>query len=247
MSSTVDRTDRGRVSRLVARILFVLGGAIVATAVGWLISSATASADTLPDLTVPGTHAAPVASTVTGVLTAVDVPTIPPPPAVTGALSGAVTQLGTRVAAGRTMPVTPLAATPAKPTQVPPPAPGTAGQSGPEIGQAAARPMTTVTTVAPIPPGPATVVRSVPRAVGALAPPVAPLPVPGAPGTPWSPVTVPAAPGGTVGSAPGGAGIGVADAAGRLPVPGIGVVRVAPVTVPQGNGIAGKQPGSTPD
>lgn len=240
------RTDRGRVSRLVARILFVLGGAIVATAVGWLISSATASADTLPDLTVPGTHAAPVASTVTGVLTAVDVPTIPPPPAVTGALSGAVTQLGAPVtAAGRDIPVTPLAATPAKPTQVPPPAPGTAGQSGPAIGQAAARPMTTVTTVAPIPPGPATVVRSVPRAVGAvgvLAPPVVPMPA-----APWSPGTVPAAPGGTVGGAPGGTGIGVADAAGRLPVPGVGVVRVAPTNVPQGNGTAGKQPGSTPD
>jgi len=75
VSSTVGRarTDRGRVSRLVTRTLLVLGGTVAATAIGWLISSATASADTLPGLAVPGTHA-PV-TTVTGVLDGVGVPT----------------------------------------------------------------------------------------------------------------------------------------------------------------------------
>ncbi|HEY0805499.1 MAG TPA: hypothetical protein VGD84_10550, partial [Pseudonocardiaceae bacterium] len=158
-------------SRLVTRTLFVLGGTVAATAVGWLISSASASADTLPDLTVPGTHADQattphaVIDSVSGVLGAVgmpaaQVPALPPPPAVAGALSGAVTRLGDHVPLGRDILVTP-------PATMPAPLPPT-GQSGPPIGQAAASPMPTVTTVALIPPGPATVVRSVTHHVPVL-------------------------------------------------------------------------------
>lgn len=257
VSSTVGRarTDRGRVSRLVTRTLLVLGGTVAATVVGWLISSATASADTLPDLAVPGTHAgpAPVSATVTGMLDAVGVPAIPPPPTVAGALRGAVTQIGDQVPVGRDLSVTPLAAWSATPPHPSPgPVPAAASQSGPAIGSATARPITAETTVAPIPPGPATVVRPVthagpvPLAVPAsLAPPAPGSPVAPAP---WSPVTVPAAPvGGSVGNAPGGAGLGLAEASGVLPVPGLDVVRVLPVTARPGQVTAGKQPGITPD
>ncbi|HEX9335407.1 MAG TPA: hypothetical protein VF892_05965 [Pseudonocardiaceae bacterium] len=246
------RTDRGRVSRLVTRTLFVLGGTVAATAVGWAISSASAAADTLPTIAVPGTHAdpAPVSGTVTGVLGAVDVPTLPQPPAATGALSSAVTRLGSHV--GGDLPVSPLAA--ARPLlpllpqpKAPYQAPIAAGQSGPAIGPAAARPIPAVTTVAPTTSGPATVVRWAHRQ--AVVPPVAPLSTPTVPGpaAPWSPVTVPSAPGGSVGGAPGGTGLGLADASGVLPVPGLDVVRVVPVTVPPGRVTAGRQPGSTPD
>ena len=48
--SAVDtaRTDRSPVLRLLFRAAVVLGGAVTATAIGWLISSATAAADTPP-------------------------------------------------------------------------------------------------------------------------------------------------------------------------------------------------------
>jgi len=254
VSSTVGRarTDRGRVSRLVTRTLLVLGGTVAATAVGWLISSATASADTLPDLAVPGTHAdpAPVSTTVTGMLDAVRVPAISPPPAVAGALRGAVTQLGNHVPVGRDIPVTPLAAWSVPSPQAPRTVPAAASQSGPAIGSAA-RPITAETTVAPIPPGPATVVQRYgvthadpgPSAVPAFLT----LPAPGSPPAPWSPMTVPAAPAGSVGNAPGGAGLGLADASGVLPVPGLDVMRALPVTARPGQATAGKQPGISPD
>lgn len=250
--------DRGRVSRLVTRALVVLGGTVAATAVGWLISSATASADTLPDLSVPGSHADPAPGTagITDMLDVVGVPAavpvIPPPPAVAGAagaVSGAVTRLRSRVPVGRELPVTPLAALSVPPPQVPPPAPAAASQSGPTIGPAAARPITAATAVAPIPPGPATAVRPVAHASGAPAPAMPVLvttPAPVAP-APWSPVTLPVAPAGSVGSATGGAGPGLADGSGVLPVPGLDAVRVLPVTAPPGRITAGKQPGITPD
>lgn len=44
---------KGRLAKLASRALIVLGGAVTVTAAGWLISSATASADTLPPSSVP--------------------------------------------------------------------------------------------------------------------------------------------------------------------------------------------------
>jgi hypothetical protein len=259
----VDRTTTGtgRMTRLLTRVLFVLGGTVAATALGWLISSATASAATLPDLTVPGTHAGPVAP-VTGVLDKITlpaapavtvpnlpgpasaVPKLPAPPAaemsrVAGALRTAVSQLGSRVPA---VPVTPLAARP--PTS--PSAP--VGRSGSVSAPAPARPQNTATTVAPIASSSATVVRSLSRQAGGQVLPAAPQPVPTMPNpAPWSPVTVPATPGGSVGGAIGAGGLGLVDTSGTFPVPGLDVVRVVPVTVPLGRVTTGKQPGITPD
>jgi len=236
--------------RLLTRVLFVLGASVAATALGWLISSATASAATLPDLNVPGTHAAPAAP-VTGLLDGITLPTgpasampkLPPPPSavgVTGELRTAVSQLGSRVPVARAVPVAPLTAQP--PTS--PSAP--AGQSGPVSGPAPARSLPTVTTVAPVPAAPA-VVRSLVRQAAALVPPV-PQQIPTMPNpVPWSPVTVPAAPGGSVGGATGAGGLGLVDTSGTFPVPGLDIVRVIPVTVPLGRVTAGKQPGITPD
>jgi hypothetical protein len=249
VSSTVDRTrtGTGRSTRLLIRVLFVLGGTVAATALGWLISSATASAATLPDLNVPGTHSAPV----TGLLDEITLPAgpasttmpkLPPSPTaagVAGELRTAVSQLGSRV---RAVPVAPLTAQP--PTS--PSAP--AGRSGPVSGPAPARSLPTVTTVAPVLTGPATVVRSLSRQAAALVPPAAPQPIPMMPNpAPWSPVTVPAAPGGSVGGATGAGGLGLVDTSGTFPVAGLDIVRVIPVTVPLGRVTAGKQPGITPD
>ncbi len=63
----------GRVRRSLVRVLLVLGGALVATGVGWLLSSASASADVLP--TVP----LPPLSSVTDVIST-PAPTLPTPP-----------------------------------------------------------------------------------------------------------------------------------------------------------------------
>jgi hypothetical protein len=236
--------------RLLTRVLFVLGGTVAATALGWLISSTTASAATLPDLNAPGTHAAPAAP-VTGLLDEITLPAapastmpkLPPPPSaagVAGELRTAVSQLGRHVPV-RAVPVAPLTVQP--PTS--PSAP--AGQSGPVSGPASARSLPTVTTVVPVPAGPATVVRSLSHLAAALVPP-APQPIPTMPNpAPWSPVTVPAAPGGSVGGATGMAGLGLVDTSGTFPVPGLDIVRVIPVTVPLGRVTAGKQPGITPD
>jgi hypothetical protein len=242
------RTGTGRMARLLTRVLFVLGAAVAATALGWLISSATASAATLPDLNVPGTHAAPV----TGLLDEITLPAapastmpkLPPPPSaagVAGELRTAVSQLGSRVPVARAVPVAPLTVQPSTSPSAP------VDQSGPVSGPAAAGSLPTVATVVPVPAGPATVVRSLSRPAAALVPP-APQPIPTMPNpAPWSPVTVPAAPGGSVGGATGTGGLGLVDTSGTFPVPGLDVVRVIPVTVPLGRVTAGKQPGITPD
>jgi hypothetical protein len=47
------RTRTGRIPRLLSRALIVLGGAIAGTAVAWLISTATASADPAPPDALP--------------------------------------------------------------------------------------------------------------------------------------------------------------------------------------------------
>ncbi|HYS36256.1 MAG TPA: hypothetical protein VEO01_11550 [Pseudonocardiaceae bacterium] len=244
------RTGTGRMARLLTRVLFVLGGTVAVTALGWLISSTTASAATLPDLNVPGTHANP-AGGVTGVLTSLTLPAAPTPtvpklpasPAGTASMSGVAGELRTavgRLSVDRAVPVAPLIAQPPTSTSAP------AGQSGSVSGPAPARPLPTVTTLAPAPAGPATVVESLsPQVTGPVLPaaphPATPNPVP------WSPITVPAAPGGSVGGATGAGGLGLVDTSGTFPVPGLDVVRVIPVTVPLGRVTTGKQPGITPD
>jgi hypothetical protein len=55
--------------RLLSRAVLVLGGATAATAAAWLISSATASADTLPPVVSPGTAAVMAAPAGSPVLT----------------------------------------------------------------------------------------------------------------------------------------------------------------------------------
>ncbi len=244
------RTGTGRVARLLTRVLIVLGGTVAATALGWLISSATASAATLPDLNLPGTHAgpaAPIVGAVSGVLTlpagpASTMPQLSPPAgtaSIAGELRTAVRQLGSRVPA---VPGTPLTAQPPTSSSAP------AGRSGFVSGAAPARPLSTETTVAPVPAGSAAVVRSLSDQVSGLILTAAPQPGPSVPNpAPWSPVTVPATPGGNVGGATGAGGLGLVDTSGAFPVPGLDIVRVIPVPVPLGRVTAGKQPGITPD
>jgi hypothetical protein len=241
-------------ARLLTRVLFVIGGTVAATALGWLISSATASAATVPGLNIPGTHANPTGA-VTGVLTSLTlpaapaptvpaVPKLPAPPAGTASMSGVAGALRTavgRLSVDRAAPVAPLIAQPPTSTSAP------AGQSGPASGPAPTRPLPTVATVAPAPAGSAAVVESLSRQVTGPVLPAAPHPTAPNP-VPWSPVTVPAAPsGGTVGGTTGAGGLGLVDTSGTFPVPGLDVVRVIPVTVPLGRVTTGKQPGITPD
>ncbi|HKN96341.1 MAG TPA: hypothetical protein VJX10_04435, partial [Pseudonocardiaceae bacterium] len=106
------RTDRD-VSRLLCRVLVVVGGAVVATVAAWLISSPSASADTLPDPVAAVGHAL---ATV-GVPQTVATPPVPVPlrhapvqvaakvGGVTSALSGAVSQLGHHVPPAVAVPV----------------------------------------------------------------------------------------------------------------------------------------------
>jgi hypothetical protein len=249
----VDRTGTGRMARLLTRVLFVIGGTVAATALGWLISSATASAATFPGLNVPGTHANPTGA-VTGVLTSLTlpatpaptvptVPKLPPPPAGTPSMSGVAGALRTavgRLSIDRAAPVAPLIAQPPTSTSAP------AGQSGPASGPAPSRPLPTMASGAPAPAGPARVVESLSRQVTGSVLPAAPHPTTPNP-VPWSPVTVPATPGGSVGGATGTGGLGLVDTSGTFPVPGLDVVRVIPVTVPLGRVTTGKQPGITPD
>jgi hypothetical protein len=64
--------EAGRVRRLLARTLLVLGGAVTATVVGWLLCSGSASADVLPGVPVvpvqPTTIAGVAVPSVTGVV-----------------------------------------------------------------------------------------------------------------------------------------------------------------------------------
>jgi hypothetical protein len=240
--------------RLLWRALFVLGGAVLATVAAWLISSASASADTLP--VPPATVVDTVANAASDALTSVTAPAkaaVPPPAAlpsqaaggvgrVTGALRTAVSQLGDHVPT-KSVVVPALAAQPSTPTAVSTQAGRTQHRSLPR--QAAA------TGMAPASTGAVPVQRSKGRSRAGAAPvavpavPVLPvLPVP----TPWSPVTVPTAPSGSGGAgAPGGAGIGLVDQTGAYPVPGLDLVQVVPVTSPLGRVTSGRQPGITPD
>ena len=86
--SAVDQSGwvrAGRVRRLLVRVLLVVGGALVVTGIGWLVSSASASADVLP--VTPSA----VVSSVTDAITA---PTLPTPTLPTPALPSAPADLG---------------------------------------------------------------------------------------------------------------------------------------------------------
>ena len=78
--SVVDRSGwvrAGRVRRLLVRVLLVLGGAVFATGIGWLLSTASASADVLPTVPVP-----PLSS----VTDAISAPAVPAAPALPSTL-----------------------------------------------------------------------------------------------------------------------------------------------------------------
>ncbi|HEX4703429.1 MAG TPA: hypothetical protein VH352_14980 [Pseudonocardiaceae bacterium] len=108
--SVVDQrvwAEAGRVRRLLARVLLVLGGTVAVTAIGWLLSTASAGADELP--TVPVGPSAVLSAVVPVVSAAVTTPTLPTvptpalptPPAdlgqVTQQVHTAVAGVGTRV------------------------------------------------------------------------------------------------------------------------------------------------------
>ncbi|HEX3786253.1 MAG TPA: hypothetical protein VHW44_00200 [Pseudonocardiaceae bacterium] len=105
--------------RFATRALVVLGGAVAATAAAWLISSATASADTLPG-GIPVSGADPVAA-----LTS----TAPADPAASTDPTG-LTQPVTATATALHTAVTTLAAPPQPPTLPPPPPPPASVSTG---------------------------------------------------------------------------------------------------------------------
>jgi hypothetical protein len=250
--STVDtaRAGQGRLPRLLCRALLVLGGALGASVIGWLITSATASADTLP---VP-----PVASVVDMVTQAgapakpAGLPATTAPLAlpaagmagVTGALGGAVRQLGDHVRMDRTV-AAPTLAAPASTTAV---MSTSAGQSGPAGGRIHPRtlPGPAAVTTPPTPSGTVAPRHSVRPPADLRFPALPTIPTrPTAP-VPWSPVSVPATPNGGAGMA-GASGLGFVDANGAPPAPRLDLVRVVPVTTAPRQLTAGRQPGITPD
>jgi hypothetical protein len=252
--------------RLLSRALFVLGGAVAATVIGWLLSTGTASADTLPVMPAPpSVDTTTVLHSASDALTSVAAPATVTAPArsgvpagslpplagadgvrnVTGALSGAVRQLGDHVPVDRTVVVAPLTALPSTATTVSTPA----GRSGPAGGHTSLRtlPVPAAVTTPPASSGPVVAQRSQVRPpAGRLVRAPGHLPVPPSAPTPWSPVSVPAAPSGGVG-ATGLGELGFADQSGTFAVPGPDAVRVVPVTAPLGQVTAGRQPGITPD
>jgi hypothetical protein len=241
-------------------VLVVLGGAVAATAVGWLISSAAAAADTLPvhPPSVVGTALDSVGLPAESNAAPHEVPALPAPPApaalplpgadgvrgVTRALGSAVSQLGDRVPVDRTVVVPPLTVLPSTKA----PVSTHAGQSGPAGGPTLARALRGAAAARqPAPTGSVAAQHSQvrpPAGPRSPAPPRIPA-VPSAP-APFSPVTVPAAPTGGVGSA-GVGGIGFADHSGTFLVPRLDSDRVVPTTDTRGHGTTGRQPGITPD
>ena len=239
-------------SRLAVRALLVLGGAVAATVIGWLVTSATASADILP---VP-----PVASVVdtltatAGPVKPADLPARPDLPAtpitlsdgvrgVTGALKGAVRQLGDPAPVDRTV-VAP-ALTALSPTT--PMSSATAGQSGSAGGRTPATPLpgSAATAPAPAPSGTATARHTVRPPAGRstpASPTVAAVPTPPAP---WPPAGPPSAPGGT--AAPGAGGIGLVDTTGTVPAATNATVRFRSAAARPRQLLTRRQPGITPD
>jgi hypothetical protein len=236
---------------LLSRALWVLGGTVAATATAWLITSASASADTLPTLPGDGDPVALVSGTVTpvGLPGALPLPADPGQAAarvrnVTGELRTAVGRLGGHPRVAKGVAASPLTVLPSAPTVVSVPV----GQSGPATGQTPDRELPTpaATIGTPHPVGHAMARRSGARPSTT---PHTHSPAPSAPTSPasWTPVSVPTAPasGGTGAAGPGG--LGLIDTTTAFPVPGMDLVRAVPVTTPLGAGTVGRQPGSTPD
>ncbi|HEX5114741.1 MAG TPA: hypothetical protein VFW65_06040 [Pseudonocardiaceae bacterium] len=236
------RTDRDT-SRWLCRVLVVVGGAVVAAAAAWLFSSATASADTLPQPTDPVATVVGHTLSAVGAPETVATPTVPvalrhaptqvavPLRGVTSALGKAVGQLGHHVP-----PVVSVPTAPIRPTAAPPPVRSTVHH---DVHRA------TVPVAAPHRPVAVTVTHDRPAAPAPVRRPVTPsTPRPAAP---WSPMPAPTAPSGSGVGAPGAGGLAPAEYAGAPVVPGLDLIRVVPASTPFGRASAGRGPGSTPD
>jgi hypothetical protein len=244
--SVVDtaRTDRDA-SRLLCRVLVVVGGAVVATVAAWLISSATASADPLPQPADPVAVVGHPLGAV-GVPETVATPTVPvelrhTPTRVAARVRGVTSALRTTVGeVGHQVP--PVVGVPTVPARPATPARPVRRTPHHDVHHA-------TTPVAAHRPAAVAVARQVPHFR-----PVAATPVhhPAAPSTPrpaapWSPVPAPGAPSGSGAGAPGAGGLAPVDDFGAPSVPGLDLIRVVPASTPFGRASAGRGPGSTPD
>lgn len=158
--SVVDRggwVSAGRARRLLLRVLLVLGGALVVTGIGWLVGTASASAEVLPTVPVPPLSA--VTDVVPAPALPAAVPATLPTPALSGSSLGQVEQqvhqavsgVGDRVtpATAPALPITvPLTITSAEPVNTPP-VTETAGAT-PVPAAAGARPQTVVSHRHPV-------------------------------------------------------------------------------------------------
>lgn len=245
---------------MLSRVLFVLGGAVATTATAWLITSATASADTPPD--IPGGALGVVSDALTPAgpgmsgLSTMDTPAVlslPGDPGRTAARVRTVTH-ELRTAVGSLDTHRPVVRTGA--TAPPPGSPSTSRttptptrRSGPSAGRTPDRTsaVDAATTSRPAPASHPVAPRSGHRPStdgpassthGVGSSPVS---------VPWTPGTVPTAPTGGGAGVPGAGGLGLVDHSGFLPAPAFDLVRVVPVTSSLGTVTSGRQPGITPD
>jgi hypothetical protein len=224
--------------RLLSRALFVVGAVIAGTAVAWLLSTATASADTVP---------VPPIGNVLGTVTSIDVPAVPAVPSVpaipavpkvAGDLGKAVARLSERLP-GRAVDV------PAPPDVAPAPEtpPAHAGRSATH----ARKPAPVHVSHGTMPTPTAVVPDRSPATVTPVSAPARP-PVPARPMPRPVPGSLPAAPLGSGGVGSSGTGGSTpADTTGTSRVSAPGVLRVVPPTAPIGVVTPGRQPGITPD
>ncbi|HEX3651063.1 MAG TPA: hypothetical protein VHV49_21775 [Pseudonocardiaceae bacterium] len=236
------RSERD-VSRLLCRVLVVVGGAVATTVAAWLISSASASADTLPTQpTDPVTAAVGHPLSAVGVPETVATPSVPVAlrhtPAqvaahVTSALRGAVGQLGHHVPNPVSVPVPTSRPTSTAPTHAV--RRGHTRHVAPRIA-------------VPHHSAPVHVVSHHTYTPPAVVPSHRPAtPAKHRPTTPWNPVPAPVPPAGSGVGAPGTGGLVPAAESAVPAVPGLGLVAVVPASTPLGSASAGRRPGSTPD
>jgi hypothetical protein len=236
---------------LLTRALLVVGGTVLATVVGWLISTSSASAATsTPTTLLPTVPGVPPVSSVLGTTTHAVTTALPPTTGVrevTGALGTAVHRLRDHVP-GRVV-VAPLNVLPVPPVATPTPvrAGSTSTQAGDRTPDRAAS-----VAVPDVPPpahvGAVSVRSQVDRSPAAAPHHATPAPARQVPGpAPWHPAPVPApAPGGGAGVVCLG-GFGFLPESGTWPAPGFDVVLAVEVSTPLGRPSAGRQPGITPD